>query len=602
MDKSLLIPYISGEGRFMIRSSALVLMLLLICPLTFSLKLQVVKATAADIVVPDNYATIQGAINAASDGYAILVRNGTYYENVVVNKTVMLCGENREATVIDGNETGDCVHVTASGVRVTGFTIRNGGSRPYTAYSCVSLSSNGNSILDNNLIDSWCGVHIDDSCSYEVVDSNTIAGNLNGIAGEVVNNIRIAGNDIKNNLMGIWLGPYTSHSVVSFNNMTDSWTQGLYAYAPSYCTFEGNNITRNNQAGWSVGLTLAFQETLSYGNKLFHNNIANVGQQFDLEGGAAGQLTLDDGYPSGGNYWSLYNGTDIFRSVYQNETGSDGIGDTPNIFDATDIDRYPLMNPFGEPLSQTFSLAIEATPGGATNPAAAIYPFVNGSSIPVNATASTGYLFDHWELDSNNVGSSRPYTVLMNANHTLRAVFLPQLSSSLDIGCPTLNLKGRGEWITAYIELASGRDVADINVSTILLNGTVAAGLTPTVIGNYHNNSIQDLMVLFNRTLVIELIASASIALDNVTLTVSGQLNDGAPFEASNTIKVSSMMGDVNCNGRVSLQDLQLVANAYDSRPGDPNWNDNADFAAPWSSISLSDLVTVAVCYGQHYP
>jgi len=46
---------------------------------------------------------------------------------------------------------------------------------------------------------------------------------------------------------------------------------------------------------------------------------------------------LDDGYPSGGNYWSDYNGTD---------DNGDGIGDTPYIIDADNQDKYPLMKPY----------------------------------------------------------------------------------------------------------------------------------------------------------------------------------------------------------------------------------------------------------------
>jgi len=54
----------------------------------------------------------------------------------------------------------------------------------------------------------------------------------------------------------------------------------------------------------------------------------------------------DDGYPSGGNYWSDYNGTDLFSGSYQNETGSDGIGDTPYVIDENNQDNYPLIAPF----------------------------------------------------------------------------------------------------------------------------------------------------------------------------------------------------------------------------------------------------------------
>jgi hypothetical protein len=53
----------------------------------------------------------------------------------------------------------------------------------------------------------------------------------------------------------------------------------------------------------------------------------------------------DAGYPSGGNFWSDYNGTDSQNGSYQNQTGSDGIGDTPYVIDANNTDRYPLMAP-----------------------------------------------------------------------------------------------------------------------------------------------------------------------------------------------------------------------------------------------------------------
>lgn len=54
-----------------------------------------------------------------------------------------------------------------------------------------------------------------------------------------------------------------------------------------------------------------------------------------------------DCYPSGGNHWTDYSGTDSYRGPYQNETGSDGIGDTPYVIDENNIDTYPLMAPFG---------------------------------------------------------------------------------------------------------------------------------------------------------------------------------------------------------------------------------------------------------------
>jgi parallel beta-helix repeat protein len=54
----------------------------------------------------------------------------------------------------------------------------------------------------------------------------------------------------------------------------------------------------------------------------------------------------DDGYPSGGNYWSDYSGLDQFSGPYQNAMGSDGIGDAPYAIDVFNRDNYPLMHPW----------------------------------------------------------------------------------------------------------------------------------------------------------------------------------------------------------------------------------------------------------------
>jgi hypothetical protein len=53
----------------------------------------------------------------------------------------------------------------------------------------------------------------------------------------------------------------------------------------------------------------------------------------------------DNGYPSGGNYWSNYDGTDSYSGPCQNVTGSDGVGDTPYVIDGSNQDNYPLMTP-----------------------------------------------------------------------------------------------------------------------------------------------------------------------------------------------------------------------------------------------------------------
>jgi parallel beta-helix repeat protein len=93
------------------------------------------------------------------------------------------------------------------------------------------------------------------------------------------------------------------------------------------------NLVSNNDYG-----ILLFS---SNSTKIYHNSFIENTQQVLLS--ESFNTAWDDGYPSGGNYWSDYVGVDMFRGPPQNETGSDGIGDTPYIVDPGNQDNYPLM-------------------------------------------------------------------------------------------------------------------------------------------------------------------------------------------------------------------------------------------------------------------
>jgi hypothetical protein len=104
--------------------------------------------------------------------------------------------------------------------------------------------------------------------------------------------------------------------------------------------------------------------------------------------------------------------------------------------------------------------------------------------------------------------------------------------ATIDVDPDTLNLKSRGQWITAYIELPEGYDVSDIDVSTVMLNTEIQAEIHPTEIGDYDTDGIPDLMVKFDRAEVMAL-----LSVGEATLTITGEV-DGTPFEGSDTIRV----------------------------------------------------------------
>jgi len=121
----------------------------------------------------------------------------------------------------------------------------------------------------------------------------------------------------------------------------------------------------------------------------------------------------------------------------------------------------------------------------------------------------------------------------------------PKIPATVDIHPVTLNLKSKGKWITCYIELPEGYNVADINVSTVVLNDTVPAELHPTEVGDYDNDTIPDLMVEFDRAEVISyILANVNMTelyeerFMTIPLTLTGYLYDGTPFQGSDTITI----------------------------------------------------------------
>jgi hypothetical protein len=176
------------------------------------------------------------------------------------------------------------------------------------------------------------------------------------------------------------------------------------------------------------------------------------------------------------------------------------------------------------------------------------------------------------------------------------------ISATVDIVPNALNLKSRGKWITAYIELPQDYNAADIDVSTIALNSTFSAELTSTAIGDYDSDGIPDLMVKFNRTELVSFMVSHSVDHGNAVLTIAGQLVGGEYFGGSGTIRVSALVGDVDCNGKVEIADIVKASTSYGSEEEDTNWNPNANFAPAWDKIDMFDLVTCVKHYGEKYP
>ena len=167
-----------------------------------------------------------------------------------------------------------------------------------------------------------------------IISGNNITKNMGGILLTESSNNIISRNDITNNEEGIGLVCSSNNNTISGNNLKNNGDSIRLSDSSNNNIISGNNITNNEYGVCYYG---------SSNNFVYHNNFIDNGEQVQSY---SSENVWDDGYPSGGNYWSDYNGTDFRWGCGQDEAGSDGIGDAVYEIDTDNIDRYPLMAPF----------------------------------------------------------------------------------------------------------------------------------------------------------------------------------------------------------------------------------------------------------------
>jgi nitrous oxidase accessory protein len=315
-----------------------------------------VKISPKTIVVPDDYSTIQAAIDNATDGDTILVKEGTYHENPVINKPLSLIGENNVSTIIigeSGRGGGQVISILAKNTRVLNFTIESNPSSIYPiAADGIRLQADNAQITGNNIVNCYSAIFGDGNGSSSIISTNNITANgftairLFGAISNITisgNNLvsnpdstisldgysnTISGNKIENSRWGIVLGSGSNNNIFG-NNITECSIYAISFYLSSNNTIHENYITNN-----TVGIYFRDEYNGENNNKFYHNNFINNTQ--DVYIGSPNYAEVWDNGKEG-NYWSDYNGIDA---------NNDSIGDTPYVIDANNQDRYPLIEPY----------------------------------------------------------------------------------------------------------------------------------------------------------------------------------------------------------------------------------------------------------------
>jgi parallel beta-helix repeat protein len=124
---------------------------------------------------PNNYTSIQDAIDDAQANDTVYVFHGTYFEAVVVDKPLHLTGENRTTTILDGEGTKDIVTIVANYVTLTGFSIQNG------HFDILVNHSSYGSISGNNIRNGLHGVSVQNGCRSLTISQNSLFDNVYGV-------------------------------------------------------------------------------------------------------------------------------------------------------------------------------------------------------------------------------------------------------------------------------------------------------------------------------------------------------------------------------------------------------------------------------------
>jgi len=268
--------------------------------------------------VPDDYPTIQQAVNAVSSGSVVLVSSGVYHEHVIVNKSLELIGNEKTSTIIDSDNNGTAMTVMADNVVIEGFTLRNASYflTPTGARAAIHLVRSNNCTVSNNILthNACFGIFLERSNSNDIsgnlaaFNGGSIEGDLQegGGVGALESNYNvIQDNVIIGSLVDAILLENCSNTLVFENTITDCDHWGINLWASKFNTFYLNDI---------------FNATFPVKLELSSDNVWNDGAR--------------------GNYWDDYMGLDDGSN---GRVAGDGVGDTDIPHHA--VDNFPIVRP-----------------------------------------------------------------------------------------------------------------------------------------------------------------------------------------------------------------------------------------------------------------
>jgi len=272
---------------------------------------------SGDIIIVDmngngNYTSIQDAINAANHGDTIQVWSGQYFGTVLVNRTVTLIGVHPDSTIINGNQWGDVVNITAGNVNISGFTIK-GGKLEYPHAGVVMYDSDNTSITDCHIKDNELGVRLFDACNNRI-DNCSIYDNKKGIKFfHMSSHNQILDNGItSNHYNGLVISAQGGNYNEVRNNSIMNNDENSATNFPALWCESHHNVISNNRISFNDGTTIYLNHANN--NSISNNTFNTWGPGIRLYGSANNIIEFNNGTPASEGIYLSGSSDNIIRS------------------------------------------------------------------------------------------------------------------------------------------------------------------------------------------------------------------------------------------------------------------------------------------------
>jgi len=402
---------------------------------------------------------------------------------------------------------------------------------------------------------------------------------------------------------------------------------GVSIYGSEHVTFSGNTMTNT---------TLGIYLWNSNYTNIYHNNFVDNANQAQIANSTLN--AWDNDYPPGGNYWSDYAGVDLYSGVFQDGTGSDGIGDTAYVIDGSNQDGYPFMSQDGwenYPITLESNVTITnktvtttelhfnvSGPTGigyvnATMPmglnATAIKVFVDGAELipppfPIITNNGTHY-FIYFEFAL----STREITIKYASAADVAVTNVTRIAASYydtDYVYPKWYAPPPGRTRAPYkvnvtVKNLGSNAEPNLQVGVYFKNATYTGVIGTTVIASLGGGAETTLTFTWDLTASVgrligkaTIFANVTVVSDDINVT-NNEFTDGQVFlkwmgDTDGAIRVQPNIR------KIDIVDVGPLVIAWGATPGDPKWDSRCDYNMD-GKIDTWDVSMIVVYWGTTY-